>query len=164
MDEKPVAAVVNRHTLALCRRRQRWRVRDWIVYGVLILTTLVLAYLHVAAPPPSISCDSYELITAGMTEREVERIVGTRPGGYGEFSGPDAELSQKWSAPLRWSDWGNDYGILSVGYDADGRVCYKSLEYHPRSVPEHPELWPWWKRLAHRSIPSPQPYAIYIHF
>ncbi len=164
MDEKSVAAGPNRYKLALFRRLKRQRTRGWVVYCVLVLITLSLAYLHFTSPPPLISRENYERIREGMPEGEIERMVGARPGGYEWFWGPGAQLSQEWAAPQRWSRWGNSYGILSVGYNAKGQVCCKRLEYNSRSVPERPELWSWWKRLVHRSVPWSEPAAIYSPF
>ena len=164
MDKKPATLEHYRKTFTLFRRLKRWRKRDFIFYWGPLLAVCFVTYLRLTAPRPSISRDIYERVAAGMTEREVERIVGTRPGGYEMFSGSGKQLSREWADPERVAHWGNRYGILSVGYSLDRRVCSKQLEYHPYSVPEHPELWPWWKRLVNRSIPEREPARFYISF
>jgi hypothetical protein len=164
MDEKPIAPGYNRETLTLLRRLKRWRKRDWIFYWTPLLSASAVIYLYLTALPPSISRSSYERIAAGMTEREVEQIIGTRPGGYELYCGPGKQLSKKWADPMRVTRWVNHYGILAMGYNVDGQVCSKRLEYHAVLVPERPELWPWWKRLLNRSIPKQQPEIVFISF
>jgi hypothetical protein len=164
LDENLKSPGINQVELALFRGRKRWKTGEWVLYWIPLLAAGVVAYLHFTAPPPSISRDNYERVEAGMTEREVERIIGTRPGGYEVFYGPGDRLSQEWADPEGVVRWGNGYGILSVGYNAEGRVCTKQLEYNSHSVPEHPELWPWWKRLFNRSVPERKPDIVYSPF
>jgi hypothetical protein len=164
MDEKRMATGVERQAFALVRRLRRRRLRDWLLLAVPVLAALTIAYLHLTSPPPAISRQSYERIIVGMSEREVKEIIRARPGGYERFWGPGESLKHEWNEAGRWIRWGNRYGILAVGYDADGRVCAKRLEYHPRLTPEQPELWPWWRRLVNRSVPEREPHVIYISF
>lgn len=92
-----------------------------------------------------------------MSERAVEGIIRARPGIYGWLKRSDHEqikLEGSRYAPARWARWGNRKGVLSVGYDTDGRVCYKELTYDPLIAPVWPELWPWWRRLLDRSVPE----------
>jgi hypothetical protein len=131
-----------------------------------------LLYLHQTAPPPAISLANYGRITAGWSEREVKRIIGARPGYYGEcvyfyrggcLAGGES-VGQEWAPAQRWSAWGDAYGILGVGYGAEGQVSCKHLEYRPSIRPARPDLWPWWRRLFDRSVPKDQPAFIHDHF
>ncbi|MDB5306219.1 MAG: hypothetical protein JWO38_421 [Gemmataceae bacterium] len=123
---------------------------------------MVLVYLCRAAPPPALSQATYDRIHPGMTAQEVERVVGTRPGGYDWFLAPGEHLQEVWGTPVRAAGWGNRDGILTVGYDAEGRVCLKALEYHPAAAPEPPARGNWWARLRNRSVPHPHPYAMHL--
>lgn len=166
---------MHQETFARFRHRQgQWRGHRRMLHWVPMLIASVVLYLHITAPPPSISRYNYKRIEEGMTEREVERIIGTRPGEYesSEHSGRELEwigggeprccessghsgryLEQFWSYPVLAVQWSNHYGRLCIGYGMDGRVSYKSLKYDPSVIPEQPELWPSWKRLLVRSVP-----------
>ncbi|HWG41805.1 MAG TPA: hypothetical protein VN688_03395 [Gemmataceae bacterium] len=164
MDGNQLATSVEGQTFARGRRLKRRRLRDGVLFAVPVLATLTIGYLHFTSPPPAISRGSYERITVGMSERDVEKIIRARPGGYKTFCGPGESLKHEWGEAGWWSRWGNGYGILAVGYDTDGRVCAKRLEYHPRLTPEQPEQWSWWRRLVNRSVPKREPNIIYISF
>jgi hypothetical protein len=138
--------------------------RDWALAAAPVLAAFGVAYLHFTSPPPAISLASYERIAPGMTEAEVEQVIRARPGGYGPFWGPGETARWQSGAAARSVSWGSPDGILSVGYDAGGRVCGKWLEYDPQAEPSHPERWPVWRRLVERSVPSRQPTAIYSPF
>jgi hypothetical protein len=154
MDEERRATGVDERALPWLWRIRRWRRRDWLFVSVPTDLAIIVMYLHVTSPPPAISLANYERITVGMREREVERIVRARAGGYGWFHNEGKRLSQECGIAERWSCWGSDYGILEVGYDTTGRVCCKRLEYEPYGNPVQSDLWPWWRRLFDRSVPS----------
>jgi hypothetical protein len=157
MDEERRAAVVDRQTVAALRKLGRVRAREWALFWVPVLSALFVGYLHLTSPPPSISRATYEQIAAGMSEQEVEGLIRARPGAYGCFWNVGQRLGEEWGRAQRWVWWGDSYGILSVGYDAEGRVCSKKLAYHPGGTPRTPDQWPWWRRLFDRSVPSAQP-------
>lgn len=151
-------------TIAMLRSWRRWRPRERTIHALIIVSATILLCLHVSAPPPSISRYIYERISVGMTERTVEKIIGTRPGGYEDYCWPTDRLQREWSNAERWSRWGDKYGVLAVGFDPEGRVCSKRLEYDDNKVPRRPDLWPWWKRLVNRTIPSSNPGIIHSPF
>jgi hypothetical protein len=129
-----------------------------------VLLGLGVAYLHFTSPPPAISLDTYEQITLGMTQAQVEQLVLARPGGYGPFWGPGETLREGTAEPARWVQWGSSDGLLSVGFGEAGQSCAKRLEYHPQATPSHPERWSAWRRLVVRSVPTTEPSAIYSPF
>src|SRR5262249_3717297 len=89
------------------------------------------------------------------SERDVDRIIRARPGDYGCFPNSGEWLSQEWGTAERWVFWADGFGILKVGYDDEGKVCGKKLEYRPNNTPARPDLGPWWRRLVKRSMPNP---------
>ena len=137
------------------------RLRDWVIYSPLLAASVVLLFLCLTDPPPAISKATYDRIQMGMTERAVWDVVGTRPGGYDLFLAPGELVSQLRGASTHGNEWGNRDGLLSVGYDADGRVCAKGLEYHPSATPSTYPVG-WWGRLRSRSVPLRYTYA--VHF
>jgi hypothetical protein len=157
MDETIFSKELDLTALLVLHRFRRMRLRDKTLFLIPIIVALGLAYLRFTSPPPSISISGYGKILGGMSEPEAEAIVSARPGGYVCFSGPGKMLAEDWGIAIRWSRWGNRYGVLSIGFDADDRVCAKRLEYDPTRVPEQPELWPWWKRMVNRSRPETEP-------
>src|SRR5262249_10325448 len=123
MEERPLTACTNRRTLSLLRKVRRLRPWQWALIWVPVLGAIVVTYLHRTSPPPCISLANYERLTAGMSEEEVEDLIRARPGNYDFFVNDGQRLSQEWGSVERWSRWGDSYGILAVGYDAQGRVC-----------------------------------------
>jgi hypothetical protein len=151
-------------TFAFVRAVRRWRWWQWALFNLGLLTVVFAAYLHFSSPPPAISVESYERIRIGMTWREVHDIVRARPGGYGLYWAGRPPIESGNGKPVREDRWGAAYGVLEVGYDADGRVCRKVL-YHPLSeVVPHPENWPWWRRLTNRSVPDASPAIVFSPF
>ena len=117
----------------------------------------VLTYLRATSPPPSISVPQYERVERAMSEREVEQIVAARPGAYGMFWGPGVVLQTTWTEPTRWVYWNDRHNILGIGFDAEGRVCSKRLEYHSHTAAEDPNSWTWWKRLVNGLVTRARP-------
>jgi hypothetical protein len=146
---------------AVCAH-QKWRRRVWFLLLVPVFVLLALAYLHFTSPPPELSVENVARIREGMTELEVEGIVGARSGGYGIFWGPGHSLSEEWGKPVRSRRWSDETGYLTVGFGADGRVCKKVYQYHPTS--QRPtRRASWWEKLIRRSVPG-EPGIAYISF
>jgi hypothetical protein len=150
-------------TFAFVRAIRRWRWWEWAVFNLALVAVVAVGYLHISSPPPAISVESYDRITMGMTWREVHDVVRAKPGGYGQYWGSDIHLADGTGEPARWDRWGAPYGLLEVGYDADGRVCRKWLWHSGRGDEPHPETWPWWRRQLERTIPG-EPSAAFSPF
>jgi hypothetical protein len=163
-DHVGLRGPVTRDAIATVRRMKRWRVRDWAVYSPLVVGSVALVYLCGTSPPPDISRGAYDRIQQGMTEWEVDDIVGARPGGYELFIAPGDRLERNWGTPERWASWGNRDGILTVAFDAEGRVCGKGLEHHPSAegVLQSPAPRGWWARLVRRAVPDRQTRSVYL--
>ena len=148
---------------AAFHRLRHWRTRHWLLFTVPVFGSLIVAYLHFTSPPPNLSVESYERIREGMTEAEVEDIIGARPGGYGLFWGPGELRKEEWGTPVRAIRWTDEFGYLTVGLDVNGRVCKKVYEFAPQRPSAPRPRGSWWEELSWRSIPR-EPGVCYISF
>jgi hypothetical protein len=165
MDEIQSPGHDHRTAFAVVRAIKRWRLRDWLLVNLLLALALGFWYLRVSSPPPAISIETYERIEMGMTWREVHDVVRAMPGGYGAVMNPDYhQQAASDHAPVRFDYWGSGDGILTVGYDEEGRVCNKSIMYPDPEELSHPENWSWWKRQRNRRIPDSRSSIFYTHF
>jgi hypothetical protein len=99
------------------------------------------------SPRPQINHDDYLGVEMGMTEAQVETVLGGPAGDYrvGDVLytvGGDDEIRQ--GRPIvRSSDWRGNEGLVMVGYDADGQVAGKTYipvgtrSLHPAAVLRH---------------------------
>ena len=144
----------------------RLRKRHPLLLVSLILLVAFVAYLKLTSPPPDLSPEVYDAIREGMTQREVEHLVGARPGNYRtvvlSFEDRRRRFQQNWGqAPHTFIFWQFDQTTLDVGFDADGRVCAKQLLAEDR--PAAPRLQGW-RRLVDRYQPSPYCTQFWISF
>lgn len=97
--------------------------------AVAALTAVVLAVVWLLWPEPAIGPASYERIRLGMTQAEVEAVIGLPPGIYHNQIGGEALTSDVRGLPMsRSSDyhrsaewWGTKHGIF-VAFDKSGAV------------------------------------------
>jgi len=81
-----------------------------------------------ALPGHRITRVGYKQITAGMTQSEVEAILGVPPGDYagGKARHPTLELPPGEGSPLwRREDWRSNEASIAVFFDPDGVVVNK---------------------------------------
>jgi hypothetical protein len=121
------------------RPMRRWLVRIFLV--AIILSAAFAVWLIIPGSPiTEANCDR---IQTGMTEREVEEILG----------GPTTETLQ-WLAEdvdkALTKYWGASDAGIAVYFDADGRVFHKHFAViAPRPV--------WWRILHWFGIQPPPP-------
>jgi hypothetical protein len=163
MEEVRNEARASGEAFAAFRRCRHWRPRHWFLFSIPLAVSLAIAWLHVTSPPPDLSVEKYKRICEGMTEAEVEEIIGARPVGYGYFVGPGDVLEEDWHSAVRWLRWSDSAGYLSVGLDADGRVSTKSFQYHSGSERSTRQRGSWWAELRRRCV-TREPGIIYISF
>lgn len=104
------------------------------VLGAAFLTTLVVFWI--TAPRHPIGRDGCEAIQLGMTEREVEAILGGPAGDY--TSGRPLVVVPAKPGPFLTAAegrlisyvrfWKGDAGEVSVGFDRDGQVSCKRFD------------------------------------
>ena len=111
--------------------------KRWIL-GLSLLASLFVGVAWLCWPQPRISPASFERIHEGMSQDQIEAIIGLPPGDYytgprgvggstsrGPFGFPCVEKGRPWGKQtgrvISW--WGNDYAI-EVSFDksekADG--------------------------------------------
>jgi hypothetical protein len=106
--------------------------RQWAAGAVVVplLSTLCLAFVHQGGRQCTVTADSYDKIVDGMTEEQVETLLGGPAGDYSTTRAQMMMLSAGFCA-MR-SDWtlktwvGNDCAI-DVGFSEDGTVQTKRL-------------------------------------
>ena len=100
--------------------------RRLLVFG-LLTTLLVLGVLVWPLwPIPGINRQNYKRIRDGMTQSQVERILGDLPGDHRTFPFEvgmrAAEHSQKIDEGCCVEWWQGDDGIIAVRFDETGKV------------------------------------------
>jgi hypothetical protein len=112
--------------------------RKWVLYGVgslvclLLLTDLIPRFL---APTHRINRESYDFLRGGMTEEEVEEILGVPAGNYNtvhvsEFpclSGlqlPKPKVCGQITAVTVWKEWKGNDAIVEIGFDSGGKLIF----------------------------------------
>jgi hypothetical protein len=161
MDEAQSSPTSLGVAFACLHRLQSWRRCDWLLFWLTGLLVLVLLWLHLSYPAPDLSPEAFTHIHQGMTEEEVEAVIGAPPGGYAVFSRRGETITEEWNESHKLQEWGDVHGYLRVGYDQHGYVCSKRLQYH---IPREEYVWDrgsCWERLKHRAIPSQKPTIFY---
>lgn len=116
------------------------RVAIWCGLGLVALAGAGALVIYFQ-PQPRIDRETLDRITPGMTEREVERLIGAPAGKYCDFQPTDTRVQQvKGDYKKEWV--GNDL-IICVGF-SEGYVVGKGLGYVTGSVPKAS----WWERMT----------------
>jgi hypothetical protein len=124
--------------------------RAFFVAVSAILLIVVGFLLPVLLPRPSpVTVAAFDRIEMGMTQKEVETILGGPPGDY--RTGPTGDYKIRirakyspgagtWPPP---SDWQGDEGVARFRFDAGGNMIAKEfLEIRPRDEgPGQKLLW-----------------------
>jgi hypothetical protein len=110
-----------------------------------ILSVLFLLVIQQWRPMPTgISAASYDRIRPGMSQREVEAIIGLPPGRYIEFYPPSTCLVVR---PVREGHrrerWAGRPGMLEIDFDAHDSVA--RTEYEPYPQRDRPMLAEWFR-------------------
>jgi hypothetical protein len=144
--------------------------RKRLALAVVVLAVLVATAAWVMWPQRSrVTKENYARITAGMTRRDVETVLGGPPGDY--RSGPteraslplDIEMLVENDA-LNVSDlfddeWEGDTAAVMVHFRPDGRVGWKAHRINERAEQSATEnfLWrvqrQWQKWFSKRQAP-----------
>lgn len=122
--------------------RKRFRLKWWLV-ALLALVVAVAGWLLMSYSP--IDLGKYENIQVGMTEKEVEAVLGGPAGDYetrinlGFISyrrkymrtwSPNESMSYNYIPPgtrYQQRTWVTNHGRLSVFFAEDGRVMQKTI-------------------------------------
>src|SRR5262249_19271418 len=110
-------------------RKQHRRLLAALVVSAGVVRVLAFAGL-LLVPRPGVDRDHFERIQEGMTQAEVEAILGAeRRGRLGEFIGPvEFVLPKADTQHYRCEDWWSDSGcVVEVYFDTYGAVVDKQL-------------------------------------
>jgi hypothetical protein len=116
------------------------RLKIVVPYSIAIvaLVALVLFIFHKRVRIDAFTCSC---IKPGMTQRQVESILGGPPG---EYNSGQREIviglagHNRYSDGSRVEDWGGEDGVIQVTFDAQGRVRWADFvsdELNPRPLP-----------------------------
>jgi hypothetical protein len=103
--------------------------------------TIVLCWLA-SSPPPRLRVENFPLVQIGMTQAEVEELLGGSPGNYGEnsFCGGGWFTSESCygdaPAGLIRRIWCDDANYFAIDFDPQGQVASQSKSccyYQPRA-------------------------------
>jgi hypothetical protein len=105
--------------------------RYWF-YSLVVLLLITMSVVIVSFSPRSgdqIIRVNYDKIKEGMTQDEVEEILGGPPGVYSERSPSDGiSFEIALSEPCEQKLWLGKRGVAHVWFNQRGRVIYKRFE------------------------------------
>lgn len=121
--------------------------------AVAVLIPIVSSAMWLLRPEPTIGPASYERIKLGMTEAEIEAVIGLPPGSYYGSADRKAESRTQKGVPTLPSSgyhrsaewWGTQYGII-VAFDKSGAAvgcCLFDvrLTREPSGLLDHLRYW-----------------------
>jgi hypothetical protein len=120
---------------------------------VLLSLAVILLGMPMLFHPHRIRPESFERIRAGMTEAEVQELLGAPAGNYDGFkrSMIDIYPVSGLVLPAEPGDdkfWASRHGAVRVSFDNHGRVVDHRRHMSVAST--------WWARLWHRLVPKQQ--------
>jgi hypothetical protein len=121
-----------------------------VLVGLAVVTGL---WFLVRSGPHRINGEGFDQITAGMTQREVEEILGGPPGDYTEYREVSWPVQTVLEDGLWFKSWVSDDGWFEVAFNTtDDLVAHKHF-YEPENLNQRP--WRGRVRRAFgRSLPS----------
>jgi len=139
-------------------KRKRWFAVAAVIAALAAALLPVPALVSVLAPRPRINREVFARIEIGMTEKEVEAVLGAPPGDYRTGPGADAAiwvpLSSLAEPPPESVLWVGDNGLI-VTERHGGLVCWKEFE-DLRSIKQTPfESLLWHYRNGWRMLFGP---------
>lgn len=103
-------------------QKTRWLT---VLYGAVLLGALIASSLCAWQPPPRIGLVDIHRIEVGMSQAEVEAVLGGPPGDYCTtvkvFFQVACDMSA-WPEDCRRARWTSDDGGVDVGFDESGKV------------------------------------------
>jgi len=123
---------------------------------VLFSLAVILLGMPLLLSPNSIRPSRFWLVKTGMTEAQIEEILGAKAGNYDGYT---SWVFRTWSYPVepepnqRW--WCSRHGAIHVWFDEQGLV--------EQSMEVHSEPATWWAKLWHRFAPPQQLHVGYVY-
>src|SRR5262245_16040141 len=119
----------------MCRRPRAWTVGLLALGGAATLLTVAFA-----PPARRLNVDAYPLVRTGMTQAEVEGLLGGPPGNYGRHAtGRGLMTAEGYIAPAGSVErvWCDDAHRFEIYFDPEGRVVglHKRASYSQSPAP-----------------------------
>jgi hypothetical protein len=104
----------------------RSRVRLWVLVGILLVLEMTTAWTYSRPKERNFNVSEFQQIRCGMTEREVEEVLGCPPGNYARL-GPHPNPVDRPPEVSRGTGkvWVNDMIWIVVIFDNQGKVKRK---------------------------------------
>jgi hypothetical protein len=133
------------------KRPLRRALQAFMVLVVFVIGSFVVIALM---PPKRLLAENFPQVLVGMSQTEVETLLGGRAGNYGKY--PDGvfvmsnEAFVSTSGPIS-KDWCDDSHLFQIYFDAQGRVVAKYQQSSYQQLPgppiSHWERFRRWIRL-----------------
>jgi hypothetical protein len=128
----------------------------WLVGLGAVGVGAALAYwaLDQAAPRPPLQTQNFGSVRAGLTQAEVERLLGGPPGNYGRYANGRGMMTEEgYLAPPGSVEeiWCDDSNRFEIYFDAQGRVVGQHKRAGYRQEPPEWPLAGWW-RMVRRQL------------
>jgi hypothetical protein len=111
--------------------------------------------LNPAAPPrQQLQTQNFPSVRAGMTQAEVERLLGGPPGNYGRYANGDGLMTlEGYIAPAGSVEkiWCDDAIRFEIYFDAQGRVVGQHKRASYQQTPREGPFADWW-RMVRRQL------------
>jgi hypothetical protein len=122
-----------------------------LILGVSIIATAPLLW-HLGCPVSAkrLAAENYSLIRLGMSQAEVEGLLGGPPGNYGRYAGGDGLMTAEgYMAPPGSVEriWCDDGNRLEIYFEAGGRVVGHHRRAGYSQTPGEGPLMRLWRLL-----------------
>jgi hypothetical protein len=96
-----------------------------MISGAILVVAAAVA-LSAFSNRPRFHRENLGHIKVGMTEAEVETLLGVPPGDYGSGKGSRFTTLEGVLVPnsVRQATWSDDHVCFEIHFDADDRVCH----------------------------------------
>lgn len=86
-----------------------------------------------------LNAENFDAIKTGMTQKQVERLLGGSPGHYGRYWGPSMMTLEGVLIEGRKEVWTDDDTMLEVFFDEDSKAVgkHKRSRFHRYSLISH---------------------------
>ena len=126
---------------------------------VFALLTILLG-MPLLLTPHRIRRSTLALIKAGMTEAEVEELLGVKAGNYDGYYPGFANIAHGFTPdprlPRPWKTWTSRHGCVEVWFDNQQRVSWHRVY---GAAPGS-----WWVRLWEEFFPRPKDALLHFQF
>jgi hypothetical protein len=110
-----------------------------------IILAFLLWQFSGATPGRRLAHENYPLVRLGMSQAEVEELLGGPPGNYGRYANGKSMMTLEGYIPPAGAAervWCDDSNRLEIYFDAEGRVVgHHRRAVYSQSASEGPSGW-----------------------